>query len=224
MDAKLLAFASGICAFASVLIGLEVFSFPIFQPSDSGAAVWANQLRVGGTVSSILAGAASYGREFFWIPVVLVLVLLGDRATKQLALELGAIFLVGILVGEVTKTVLFRPRPFISLPSIMPRIVPDADSSFPSGHALIVSAGATFALVTFRRKWVALLLASEAGLVSFARVFVGVHYPTDVLAGITIGAAVALGGVAVERRYFSRQIERLGTVLVRLLKDGPLRL
>jgi undecaprenyl-diphosphatase len=71
-------------------------------------------------------------------------------------------------------------------------------SSLPSGHATTAFAGAGVLAYLWRRWWPAFLVA--AALVAYSRLYVGVHYPTDVLAGAAIGAAAALVGASVVRR------------------------
>ena len=89
---------------------------------------------------------------------------------------------------------------------------------------MIVSIGAVYALLSFRRKWVSALLLVEALVVSFSRVYTFEHYPTAVVAGFAIGSAIALAGFVIERRWLRAQGERLADILVKLLRDGPLRL
>jgi undecaprenyl-diphosphatase len=168
--------------------------------------------------------ATDYGREYFWIGVVAVMLLVGRPRTRLLALELAILFVVGILVGDGLKAVLFRDRPFETLSGIVLRIAQDPDSSFPSGHALIVSLGATFALVSFRRKWVAGLLTVEAALVCYSRIYLGAHYPLDVLGGILVGAGIALVGYFVLERYFGPVLARLERLVARVLRKGLIEL
>ena len=104
------------------------------------------------------------------------------------------------------------------------RIPIETDYSYPSGHAVIVSIGAVYSLVTFRRKWVAALLTLEAAVVCFSRVYTFEHFPTDVLGGVALGGAIALSGVLVGRRYLARQTGSAAAYLVKLFRDGPLRL
>ena len=177
--------------------------------ADSQLGVWVYNLNTGSIVSGFLATAAVYGREYFWGIVLLAMLAVGDKETRVLALELGALFIVGAAVGEVLKSIIYRPRPPLSISEIIPRIPLDSDSSFPSGHALIVSLGAAFSLVTLKRRWLAGLLTAEATVVCFARVFVGVHYPTDVVAGAAVGVSIALAGLVVERRYLTAPLTRL---------------
>ncbi len=168
-------------------------------------------LNLGPTLSDFLAAAALYGREYFWGLVILLMLAFGKKELRILAIELGILFVVAILVGDVLKAEIIRLRPPYADPSIVARIPLDADSSFPSGHALIVSLGSAFTLATFKRKWVAALLTVEAAVVSFARVYVGVHYPGDVVAGAALGVAIAFAGLLAERKYLERFLDALFT-------------
>ncbi len=194
-----------------VAIWAGVFAAGGFSGLDAQLSTWVYNLDFGSAGSGALSAFAVYGREYFWGLVVLLMLAFGDRETRVLAIELGVLFVVGIAAGEVLKAAIYRPRPPLSIAAVVPRIPLDPDSSFPSGHALIVSLGATFALVAFRKKWVASLLAVEAVRVCFARVFVGVHYVGDVAAGAAIGAAIVFAGIVVERRYLSGPLTRLFT-------------
>ena len=83
-----------------------------------------------------------------------------------------------------------RPRPYLAHPDAHLFIARSHDTSFPSDHA---TAGFAIAVALFLRHrkagWLALGLAT---IVSIARVAVGTHYPSDVVAGAMIGAAAAL--------------------------------
>src|SRR5437879_12384938 len=90
------------------------------------------------------------------------------------------------------------------------RVSTDLDSSFPSGHVLIVTIGATFSLLKFKKRVVSLLLSLEAAIVCYSRVYVGMHYPLDVVAGVLLGiGTVGIGLSLLE-----------GSVLVRLREMG----
>lgn len=100
------------------------------------------------------------------------------------------------------KDLFARPRPFVTHPEIHPLYVVHS-SSFPAGHAATAFAGATLLAYFFRRglPWFALLAVA----IGFSRIYVGVHYPGDVLAGAAIGVAVGLAAIAVVR-YLSGSI------------------
>ena len=83
----------------------------------------------------------------------------------------------------------------------------DKDYGFPSGHAVIVSACAAVTLALFRgtpRKLaVSIILAVEAALVCISRVYIGGHYPLDVVGGILLGVGVSFIFVGIEKRIES---------------------
>ncbi len=105
------------------------------------------------------------------------------------------------LLASLLKIAVGRERPFVSIPEADPLTGGIVGSSFPSGHAATSAAGA-FALAVIAPR-AAPYFAALAGAIAFSRVYVGAHYPLDVLAGLLVGLAVAgvvLGAVRLLRR------------------------
>ena len=88
------------------------------------------------------------------------------------------------------KALVDRPRPFERYAEPQTLVPHSHDASFPSGHASTSFAAATMLSLAFPPLAPALLLLAAA--VAFSRVYVGVHYPGDVLAGAALGALVAI--------------------------------
>ena len=127
-----------------------------------------------------------------------------------LAARVGATILVAESVSGLAKDWIGRDRPPLVDPEPAPLIELPHTSSFPSGHATVAFACATaIALAVPRLRWPVYLLAA---LIAFSRVYVGVHYPLDVLAGallgVGLGFAVRYAGVAV--RTLARVRNRSG--------------
>ena len=106
---------------------------------------------------------------------------------------LGTLLAVG--VNQIIAHAVRRPRPFVTLRGVEVLVAKAHDYSFPSDHA--VTAGAVTAglwIVAFygptALRRLALMSTVLAIAVGFARVYVGAHYPTDVLAGLVVGAAI----------------------------------
>lgn len=102
------------------------------------------------------------------------------------------------LLAGLLKSGVGRDRPYDVIPEADPLLHWDLGSSFPSGHAATSTAGAVILTYLLGRGglWLGLLAAA----VAFSRVYIGVHYPLDVLAGAALGAAVGLVAIAVVRR------------------------
>ena len=95
-------------------------------------------------------------------------------------------------LNVVMKLLLHRSRP-----ELWPRLVQEHDASFPSGHSMYSAAFVTALILLAWRtpyRWLVLLLGiAFSGLVGCSRLYLGVHYPTDVLCGWLTGAAWVLG-------------------------------
>ena len=142
-----------------------------------------------------------YGREIVWSLTVILLFIFGGWTGKKAAIIMGLAMLVIVPVGTAAKDIVARPRPLIPRADFL--VAADREYAFPSGHAMIVSAGAATALALFRdspRKLaISLALAVEAALVCISRVYVGGHYPLDVVGGILLGVGISFIFVAEER-------------------------
>ena len=105
--------------------------------------------------------------------------------------------------AEIVKHIVRRPRPFLAIPEALPTIIPEPSSySFPSGDtALAFGAAVAFGQCFPRYRPFALLLAVAVGL---SRVFVGVHFPVDALAGAAIGIAWGLAAPPIVARVLRR--------------------
>jgi len=214
---------AGLCSLGLfAIVTLLVFSGRL-QTADAEAALLVNGYNFGSLGTILMQLFTNYGRELVWGLLVLVMLLFGNRNTKIIGLELGVLFLVGILVGDISKILLPRPRPFPTVPLTL-RIPNETDSSYPSGHALIVSIGAAFCLARFHRKIVAGLLTIEAGIVCYSRVYLGVHYPLDIAGGVALGIGIALVGESILRKYAIPQLTRTVASMERILGKGPVDL
>ena len=122
--------------------------------------------------------------------ITLAVIFLFFKKTRKVGISMGLSLLIGYLVGNLfLKNVIARVRPY-NVNTEMSLLIPALKSySFPSGHTLSSFEGAT-SIFLRNKKWgiPALVLAV---LIAFSRMYLYVHYPTDVLAGMVLGILIA---------------------------------
>jgi undecaprenyl-diphosphatase len=94
--------------------------------------------------------------------------------------------LLGDFIKGYLKKAVMRPRPFLEIPALEPLIKRPKGFSFPSGHTTLAFAVA-FIISRILPKRYSIPAFLMAALVAFSRLYLGVHYPTDILGGICIG-------------------------------------
>ena len=165
------------------------------QNFDEGILKWVETLRtpfmnsmmldvtaLGGLALTIVLGLLS----------VALFVLAGDGIA---ALHLIITSTGGFFISMWTKSIISRPRP-----SIIPQLIHASGFSYPSGHSITSAAiYLTMAILacrhfkSYRSRIILLLLAGiMIALISFSRIYLGVHYPSDTMSGALLGLAWAL--------------------------------
>lgn len=126
-----------------------------------------------------------------WIAVTILL--LACKKTRKVGVMSMAALIGSLLINDVLlKNLVQRPRPFHTMPELITLVPPPGHFSFPSGHS---SSSFAAAIVLYRnlpqkRGILAMVLAV---LIAGSRMYVGVHYPTDVLTGAIVGTMIGMG-------------------------------
>jgi undecaprenyl-diphosphatase len=187
----------------------QVTSSPIFK-FDSSILLWIqNNLRTG-FLDPIMKALTMLGdKGLIWIAITLALLIV--RKTRPLGVTCAVSMVIGLIVTNlIIKNWAARIRPYELIPGLQ-CIVPLAkDFSFPSGHATnSLACGWVLFRKTPKKYGVpALILAI---LISLSRLYVGIHYPTDVLGGAVIGigsACLSLALVPKLEKRFRRQFRK----------------
>jgi undecaprenyl-diphosphatase len=143
---------------------------------------------------ALFRAVSRLGDGLFWYTIMAVLLAADPRTAAGPVLHMAAVAIVGILAYKWLKAKTSRPRPYQVRSAIRLGADPLDRFSFPSGHTLHA---ANFAiLLTTYYPALAWLVWPFAALVAASRVVLGLHYPTDVLAGAAIGAALAFASLA----------------------------
>ena len=131
--------------------------------------------------------------EAGWIWILLAVVLLARKNTRKLgtAVAISLVFDL-ILCNLLIKPLVARPRPFTFRPELTLLVKAPKDFSFPSGHTAASFAAASALLFSKAKGWIPAMVL--AALIALSRLYLYVHYPTDVLAGVVVGFLCGLFG------------------------------
>lgn len=134
------------------------------------------------------------GDGVFWYALMLILPLYYGSSALAVCGRMAVVGLVGLLVYKLIKASTERLRPFMVDDQIQLGTAPLDKYSFPSGHTLHATAFSI--VVIYYLPHLFWLVLPFAVLVAMSRIVLGLHYPTDVVAGALIGTALALAVVA----------------------------
>jgi undecaprenyl-diphosphatase len=134
------------------------------------------------------------GDGVFWYALMAVMVALYGESALEPVLCMLAVGTTGLAIYKVLKRTTSRPRPYQVQTRIRLGAAPLDRFSFPSGHTLHAVSLSIVAIAYF--PYMASLLLPFALLVAASRVVLGLHYPSDVLAGACIGAGLASGALS----------------------------
>ncbi|MHB8274666.1 MAG: phosphatase PAP2 family protein [Dermatophilaceae bacterium] len=137
---------------------------------------------------------AKYGLALFALLLLAGVLISRHSQTETLAAAGWACIatLVALGLNQPVGHLFAEPRPYVTHPYILRLADVTTDFSFPSDHAVMGGAVAA-GLLLFNRR-LGLLATFTAALMAFARVYIGAHYPWDVLGGLALGAAVVWFG------------------------------
>lgn len=148
-------------------------------------------LQLNGGLDLVMGEITILGSLILWVVVTALLWLLGRR--REAYLLIVGIIITSLVIG-LFKILLPRPRPDILVGARI--LALEMDSSFPSGHAARSFAAAVILGSKTRRGKIVLYVL--AGVVAFSRIYIGVHWPTDVIVGSLLGVGIGLLALRLE--------------------------
>lgn len=143
------------------------------------------------TFNSVFEGVTMMGEEMIMILLIAVLYFAYD---KRVAVKVFFITLVSISINGIIKNCAQVPRPFALDHVSCVRPETATGYSFPSGHTQIFATWSTALATHFRKALWVLVAVIAVMLVAFSRVYLGAHYPSDVIVGALLGILMGVGG------------------------------
>ena len=142
--------------------------------------------------------------------IVLGLVLLLFRPTRRAGFSALCAMLIGLVVVNFTiKPLVSRPRPWLVI-GHFENLVPEKDpNSFPSGQTNAAFAFALAVCMSAPKRWMKIAAVCAAAVMGLSRLYVGVHFPSDVLVGALTGSLCGLAGAWVVKTVWERLGPRL---------------
>lgn len=141
----------------------------------------------------------------FWIAAAVLLLLFKKTRPAGIACAI-ALAIQGVLINLVIKPIVARPRPYDACSLLIPLVTRLKDYSFPSGHTGCAFSAA-IVMAKMLPKKIGVPAVIIACLLGFSRMYVGVHYPTDVLAGALIGIGSAIVGMLITQKITERKAQ-----------------
>ena len=177
----------------------------LIQQLDEDVLLWITQhlrLPILNEIFTFYTNLGNAGLLF----IVAAIILLCFRATRRAGASAGVGMLLGFVITNLAiKPLISRARPWVVLEGLETLATSGDPNSFPSGHTCSAFAFGVAVAVVLPWKWAKAVAIAAAALMGFSRLYVGVHFPSDVLAGAAIGTVCGLLGAwitgKVQERY-----------------------
>jgi len=159
-------------------------------------------------LDAVMSGVTYLGSGgVIWLAVAVMLFV--TKRDRRLAVLLVVSLVATAVTGElIIKNVVQRLRPFITDPTIELIISAPSGYSFPSGHTASGFGCATVICRECKERWPRVAAVALAALIAFSRLYLNVHYPTDILGGIILGVCVGLLVTHIANKRFPVREER----------------
>ena len=146
---------------------------------------------------------------FIWI--VITVVLLFTKKYRECAVAIAVALLFSTLICNIAlKNLVERPRPFRIDEQVILKIEEPPDYSFPSGHTFSSFAAAVALFIYSRKMGMAALALAFA--IAFSRLYLFLHFPTDVLASVVLGSATAVLATFLVRKFMRNTLQKAGWI------------
>ena len=201
--------ASGLFVVFAAIMAVIMATGKVALPVDSAIANWAYDIRgeKGNFVYWFFRIITEFGYVYFTVGFILILAIIWKFKAKSWFL--AAPVLVAWLLHKLIKLIVNRPRPDVAM-----WWATESSSSFPSGHSSTVTS--IFVMVIFfiiispmLKPWLKWLLGCLSGavilLVPLSRIILGMHYFTDVIAGMCLGSLCALISIILYKVIIERK-------------------
>ena len=163
--------------------------FAAIQAADSAVLLFIQEhLRIAALNQPAVLISTLGNAGIFWILLGLVLTAI-PKTRKAGALSLASLLFCFLITNVFLKNAVARPRPYTQIKELVMLMPCPSDFSFPSGHACssFATAGALTWSLRDKLRRIGYAALALALLISLSRLYVGVHYPSDVLCGVLIG-------------------------------------
>ena len=170
---------------------------------------WLESMRTG-FFTALFEGITILGEETL---VILLVVALWFAVDGRLARKVFFVTICSMGINGIVKNIAQVPRPF-DKGVVAVRKETATGFSFPSGHTQNFSTWSTLFAIKSKKKWLAIVVAVLIALVAFSRLYLGAHYPSDVIVGLALGVGIAFLGNYLFERIHNEKILYLSVVAI----------
>ena len=144
---------------------------------------------------NIIMNALSSMMNYGIMVIALIIFLLVYKKTRSIGVVALIALLVSVIINNlIVKNMVARVRPYDAIEGLMLIARKPNDYSFPSGHSanVFVVTGVITWCAKRDKKWIGILLLVLSGFIAFSRMYLGAHYPTDVIFGVMSGLIISI--------------------------------